>query len=388
MSFLDYLFDDETAVSGLKTLTDSIKNKGSGSNNVWFRFRNGLDFNQSCTVRFLPASPENMAGPFWLPKKLVRLKFADPVNVGQDVNITVPVMQMYTGGKPADDLVLGQATRLYEQAKALDDKGETEKSKQVRAVASAHYIRGEAIAQCFVINPGFVESDPPENPIRLIELNKQIIKVITAKLETDHPETKLDFWPCHGRKGYNFIIKKNRTGDGKYAKWDDGGTGFSSKISPWTEEQKANADKYGLWDLTSFLPARPSEDEYKLLADIVRQSIQGDRVWNPDWEAHLSAVKVYRTTQAGDEDETATYSDQVQNVLNNLPTKPSTTADSVLSSLSRTASNHEAHPSADEAEPEVSDAETDEGKVAGAKSVSSLVDKLKRQQTKTATPND
>jgi hypothetical protein len=383
MGIFDYLFDDETAVAGLKTLTDSVKNKAGGSNNIWFRYRN-LDFNQSCTIRFLPSAPDNMAGQFWLPKKIIRLKFSDPVNVGQDVNIAVPVMQMYTGGKTSEDPILGQVTRLYEQADALSKKGETEKSNQVRAIASAHYIRGEAIAQCFVVHPGFKEeNDPPENPVRLIELNKQIINVIRAKIETDNPELKLDAFPCHAKKGYNFIIKKTKTGDGKYAKWDDG-TGFSSKVSPWTEDQKAQAEKFGLWDLTAFLPNRPGDDEYKMLAEIVRLSILGDRQWNPDWEAHLSAVKVYRTAQAGDEEESATtYSAQVKNVLDGLGgTKTSTTkTDDVLSSLSRTASNHET-PDAAAEDPEASpDPEAKQ-------SVSSLVDKLKRQQVKTATPND
>jgi hypothetical protein len=229
---------------------------------------------------------------------------------------------------------LGQTIRLYEQADALEKKGESEKSKQVRAIASAHYIRGECIAQGFVITSGFLETDVPENPVRLFELNKQIIKVIESKLETENPDLKFEYWPCHGVKGSNFIIKKTKTGDGKYPKYDDG-TGFSVRTSALTEEQKAALVKYDLWNLRDFLPARPGDDEYKVLTHIVEQSIAGNRVWNPDWDAELKAVRPFRTAQGERPDDTGSLQDQVRAAMNNLQ-PAATSANDVMEQLNRT----------------------------------------------------
>ena len=395
MSVLDFLLDPETAVTAQKSLADSVKNKGSSSNSVWYRYRNMADY-ASCTIRFLPMSEEQIAGKFWLPKKVIRLRFADPVNIGQDVNIAIPVKQMYVGGKPSDDPILGKVTLLYEQAKALEAKGETEKSRQVRSIASAHYIKGECIAQGFVIQSPFPETELPENPIRLFELNKQVINVIEAKLETENPELKMEFWVCHGVKGSNFIIKKTKTGDGKFPKYDDG-TGFSMRTTPLSQEQLAAVEKYDLWDLRSFLPQRPSDDEYKVLAHMVDQSIAGNRVYDPDWDAELKAVKPFRTAQGERGDDAGAMQDQVRDTLNKI-SGGATSAD-VLSQLSRNGRSEapvEPEQSVTVEEDTVSDEPVEDTEESGeemdvastsrsSNEVRSIVDKIRGRQTKTAT---
>lgn len=382
MGFLDYLMDDESATGAMKDLQNSLK--GGGSNNVWYRYRNVLSTGQSCTLRFLPASEENASGPFWLPKKIIRLKFADPVNVGQDVNLNIPVMQMYVGGKTSDDLILGQVTRLYEEADALDKNGETEKAKQVRAKASYHYIKGESIAQGFVISGPPEKETPPENPIRVFELNKTIVKLITAKLETENPDLKLDFWPCHGRKGYNFIIHKGLTGDGKYAAYNEG-TGFSSKTSPLSDDHIAAIEKHGLWNLSTFLPPRPADDEYALLAEIVEQSIAGNRVWDSDWETGFKTVKVYRTARGDAAEESSDLQEQVRanlaRVTGTGTTTTSATSEGVLAALSRTSNEAQV-----EEPDEVAEVVTAEAAQPRSE-VRSIVDKIKRNQARTATAN-
>ncbi len=396
MSILDFLMDPETAVSAQKTLTDDVKSKGFSSNNVWYRYRNMADY-ASCTIRFLPKAEEQIAGKFWLPKKVIRLKFADPVNIGQDVNVAVPVLQMYVGGKPSDDPILGKVGLLYEQAKALEAKGESEKSKQVRSIASAHYIKGECIAQGFVIQSPFQETELPENPIRLFELNKQIINVIEAKLETENPEMKMEFWVCHGIKGSNFIIKKTKTGDGKFPKYDDG-TGFSMRTTPLSQEQLAAVEKYDLWDLRSFLPQRPSDDEYKVLAYMVDQSIAGNRVYDPDWDAELKAVRPFRTAQGERGDDMGNMHEQVRETLNKI--SGVTSATDVMSQLSRTngRSNDTDDTSVEEpAEPvavEEPAGDADEyGETAAPVSrssseVRSLMEKINKQRGKPATASE
>src|SRR5271166_1037441 len=100
-SFLDLMMADETATGTMTKLQESLKQK-SGAGNMFYRYKN-MPYNSTCTLRFLPASSEladNEVTPrFWLPKKVIRLRFNNPDQEGSEVVLTIPVMQMYTGGK-------------------------------------------------------------------------------------------------------------------------------------------------------------------------------------------------------------------------------------------------------------------------------------------------
>lgn len=352
-NFLDFMMDDATAESQNAKLKESLKNRGGGSSNVFYRYKN-MDFGSTATIRFLPASAEileNEVQPkFWVPKKVIRLRFENPEQAESEVILPIPAMQMYTNCKTENDLVLKQAKALFDEAEALGKKGKEEESKQVRAKASYHWHRGETIAQCFVIRSPFTEQDPPENIIRLVELNKQIMNVINATLNSDDAEVKLEYWPCHGRKGTNFVIKKSKSGD--WPKYDAGSC-FSRTTSSWTTEQVEAMEKFGLFNLEMFLPARPSNEEYELLAEIVRLSIEGERVWNPDWEQGLETVKVYKTGQQTSEaDDGGNIQSQVRDTLNRMAGTGSTSTSEVLSNLSRS--------SRPDDEPEVIDTSDDD----------------------------
>jgi hypothetical protein len=392
-SFLDFMLDEDTATGALNKLQESMKTRSSGGN-VFYRYKN-LDYNATSTIRFLPASSEiaenDVKPDFWLDRKVIRLRFNDPMVEGGVVILPIPVMQMYKRGKTEDDIILRQVTPIYDEADKLKKAGREEEAKQVRAKASYHWHRGETIAQCFVVRSGFIEQDPPENPIRIVELNKQLMNVIKSTLHSDDPEEKLEFWPCHGKKGTNFVIKKTKSGD--WPKYD-AGSGFSrSGPTPWTTAQIEAIQQYGMFDLTNFLPPRPSEDEYKMLAHIVERSIAGVRIWEPDWEAHLENVKTYRTTQDGTPSEPADESLQVQvkDLASKLTGGPMTSAADVVSALSKTnpslgANDPDELPETEpEAEPDVDEAE-EPADARTASDVRSIVEKIKgRTGGKTAT---
>jgi hypothetical protein len=339
-SFLDFMMDDSTASSQNDKLKESMKNRGTGTSNVWYNYRRNMDYGASTKVRFLPASSEiaeNEVQPkFWVPKKVIRLRFENPQKEGSEVILPIPAMQMYTGCKTENDLVLKQAKALFDESEALKKKGREEEAKQIHAKGSYHWHRGETIAQAFVVKSGFLESDPPENPIRLLELNKQLMNVINATLNSDDPDVKLEYWPCHGRKGSDFIIKKTKSGD--WPKYDAGSC-FARSPTPWTTEQIESLERFGLFKLEDFLPAQPSDEEYQILAEIVRLSIEGERVWNPDWEDHLKTVKVYRTNMdnsGGDSEvDVETIQSQVRETMSRLAGTGSSSSSDVLSSLSR-----------------------------------------------------
>ena len=350
-SFLDFMMDDATAESQNAKLKESLKNRGGGGSNVFYRYKN-MGYGQTAIIRFLPASAEiaeNEVQPkFWLPKKVIRLRFENPEQADSEVILPIPAMQMYTNCKTENDLVLKQAKALFDEADRLAKAGKEEESKQIRAKASYHWHRGETIAQCFVIKSPFIEQDPPENIIRLVELNKQIMNVVNATLNSDDEEVKLAYWPCHGRKGTNFVIKKSQSGE--WPKYDAGSC-FSRTTSAWTTDQIEALEKHGLFNLEAFLPQRPGDEEYELLAEIVRLSIEGEKVWNPDWEQGLETVKVYKTNQSSNSSDMDADSlqSQVRDTLSRMSGSGSSSTNEILSNLSRTSRTDE------DAEPEVVD---------------------------------
>lgn len=330
--FFTWMMDDDTATAPLKTMQETSKR--SGGSNLFCRYKK-MDFGGSVTVRFLPASQdvaENEARPkFWLPKKVIRLRFDNPDQTGSEVVLTIPVMQMFKGGKTEDDLILKQVKVLYDEADKLAKAGEEERAKEIRAKASYHWTRGECIAQGWVIRAnGFNEADPPENPIRLFELNKQVMNIIQSSVNSEDPDTRLEYWPVHGKKGSHFVIKKTKSGE-----WPSYTSScFARQTTPWTTEQTESIATHHLWRLEDFLPARPSDDEYQLLAQIVEQSIAGDRVWNPDWEDELETVKVFKTNST--DDDPAAAMARVHETVGLVGTDTVSTSD-IVSSLSRTA---------------------------------------------------
>src|SRR3954463_5866200 len=143
-SFIDFMMDDATASSQNDKLKESLKNRSGGSNKIFYRYKD-MNYGQSATVRFLPASAEiaeNEVQPrFWMPKKVIRLRFENPEQENSEVILRIPAMQMYTGCKTEHDPVLKQAKALFDEAERLEKTGKSEESKQVRAKGSYHWHR-------------------------------------------------------------------------------------------------------------------------------------------------------------------------------------------------------------------------------------------------------
>jgi hypothetical protein len=315
-SFIDYMMDESTAETSMKEMQSGLANKGRANNNLFYYYRK-MDIGGSCMVRFLPISTEvaesdEVKKRFWLAKKTIRLRFDNPELAESKVVITIPVMQMYTGGRQENDIILKQVKALYDEADKLAKAGQDERSKAVREKASYHWTRGECLAQGFVVRDGINESDTPENPIRLFELNKQVMNKINAVCDPKaDPDLALRYWPVHGKLGTNFVIKKTRSGE--WPAYTD--SGFATSNSPWTDAMKAAIGTYGLFQLETFLPERPGDEEYEMLAEIVRRSIAGETTWDTDWEAHLVTVKPYKTTVDGSTVDAETTTRNVREAL-------------------------------------------------------------------------
>ena len=130
-SFIDYMMSEDTAETAMKTMQEGMATRGR-SNNLFYYYRK-LEYNASSVVRFLPISTEvadsdEVRKRFTLPKKVIRLRFDNPQVADAKVVLTIPVMQMYTGGKTENDPVLKQVKALYDEAEKLGKAGRDEQS--------------------------------------------------------------------------------------------------------------------------------------------------------------------------------------------------------------------------------------------------------------------
>ena len=281
-NILQYLFDETN--DSLKAQRENQSTKSAAS--PFFRYKQ-MDAGQSTTVRFLPAGPGLAPGlNFLVEKRIVRLRFADPNDEKNEISLSFRPMYV----KTADDPVMSQVQAIYKEADAEEKVGHDARAKQLRSTASRHWVKPEFFAQGFVVRPGMKEDNIPENPIRIFELSKQLVNKIRTAINSDDPDTMLAGSPEHGTKGTPFIIKKTMTGDGKWPSYTE--SGFGNKPSALSEDQKAAIVKYNLFNLTEFLPKIPDEDEYELLAEIMAQSLAGDRLWKPEWEARLKVSTI------------------------------------------------------------------------------------------------
>lgn len=295
---LDFLnMSDEEAVSGMNKLREMRKAQTNrGFSNAYFNVSK-IKTGASATFRFLPDKNKNMYPAFIIEKKTIGLKFVDLNADDTFVRINLPVREMYDASQKCP--LLQKVKPLYEEAKAMEKAGKTVEMKRLRDLAGQHWIDPEFIGQGFVIKAGFDEENVPENPIRLVSLRKTLFKIVDAGINSEDEELRLAAWPAHPRLGTNFIIRKTvkNAPDGPQNSYET--SGWSKNSTPLDEKQIAAVEKYGLTDLSTLLPQRPSEDEYKFLTFLMEQSLAGNRDWNPEWEAELTTVKPFRVDKDG-----------------------------------------------------------------------------------------
>lgn len=120
---------------------------------------------------------------------------------------------------------------------------------------------------------GFVKTNPltddstPENPIRRFTITPAVFNIIKASLT--NPE--IEELPTDYQRGLNFNIVKGTKGG-----WSDYSTSaFARRETALTEAELAAIDSFGLFDLKSYLPKKPSESEQRIIKDMFDASVDG-----------------------------------------------------------------------------------------------------------------
>ena len=226
--------------------------QGSGDKTVYPHWN--IPEGTNCTLRFLPDANEDNTF-FWTERQIFKLPF--PGIKGQDehkpVIVQVPCIEMWDGKNTCP--ILNEVRPWW-------------KDDSLKTTASKYWVKRTYYMQGFVKQDPLNESDSPENPIRKFIMGPQIFAIIKAALM----DPDMDNSPVDYINGTDFIVSK--TSKGGFA--DYGTSKWARKESSVTEEQLEAIDKFGLVDLATYLPKRPTPEQLAIIFEMFQSSLDGD----------------------------------------------------------------------------------------------------------------
>lgn len=345
-SFLNQ--SDEDAAAAAQALRDGLLKENQRNFDYSTFSITKIKPGSSALVRFLPNGIDDETDPnrFWVEKKMLQLQFIDPTDDTKLVKLNVPVAEMYTTDKAVKCITLEPARQLYKQADELKAQGKEQEMKRIKSLASKHWITYTYLTQGFVIKPGFEEENIPANPIRVFELKKTLFGIVLVGVNPPkgEEESALKYIPTHPKLGTNFYIRKTVKNAPGGAQNSYETSGWAREPSALTPDQISALTEFGLHDLRSRLPKRPTDDEYALVRDMVLTSIDnmGNAMWNPEWEAGLTTIKPFKVAANEKDKGRSTGGDIASEVQSTLADTPRPASN--VSSLRRAPAAVQAEP--------------------------------------------
>ena len=226
-------------------------NSNSGGDNAIYPFWNLKEGEQS-TVRFLPDGDDTNTF-FWKERLMIKLPFAGVKGEtdSRPVQVQIPCMEMY-----GESCAILNEVRGWFKDPTLEDMGRK------------YWKKRSYVFQGFVTENGLSEDGTPENPIRRFIIGPQIFQLIkSALMDPDMEELPTDY-----TSGVDFRIVK--TSKGGYADYST--SNWARRERPLTEVETAAVEKNGLYNLSDFLPKKPSEVEVKVMQEMFQASVDGE----------------------------------------------------------------------------------------------------------------
>jgi hypothetical protein len=231
--------------------------QGTGSSDIYPHWN--MNEGDSCTVRFLPDG-NNKNTFFWQERAMIRLPFNGIKGEmeSKQVMVQVPCMEMYGDACP----ILAEV-RTWFKDKSLEDMGRK------------YWKKRSYIFQGFVRENPLSDDKTPENPIRRFIIGPQIFTTIKGALM----DPELEELPTDLVRGLDFRISKGSKGG--FA--DYNGSKWARKESALTEAEQAAIDAHGLFDLSTFLPKKPTDVELKVIKEMFEASVDGQPYDTERW---------------------------------------------------------------------------------------------------------
>jgi hypothetical protein len=249
------------SLAEIRARLQASENKGTstgGGDNAIYPHWN-MDEGHAATVRFLPDGNSKNTF-FWVERAMIRLPFngiKGEMESKQTV-VQVPCVEMWGEACP----ILAEV-RTWFKDKSLEDMGRK------------YWKKRSYVFQGFVRENPLSDDKTPENPIRRFIIGPQIFTIIKGALM----DPELEELPTDLLRGLDFRIAKTQKGgyaDYNTSKW-------ARKESALTEAEQAAIEKYGLFDLSTFLPKKPTDVELKVIKEMFEASVDGQPFDNERW---------------------------------------------------------------------------------------------------------
>tara|TARA_R110000868_G_scaffold81659_3_gene230965 strand:+ start:354 stop:1355 length:1002 start_codon:yes stop_codon:yes gene_type:complete len=241
--------------------TRSTGGSTGGGDNAIYPFWN-IKEGESATFRFLPDGDQANTF-FWKERLVIKLPFAGVKGEtdSRPVQVQVPCMEMYGESCP-----ILQEVRGWFKDPALEDMGRK------------YWKKRSFIFQGFVTeNP--LQEEKPENPIRRFIIGPQVFQIIKAALmDPDMEELPTDY-----TAGVDFRL--NKTSKGGYA--DYGTSNWARRERPLSDAEMNAVNSHGLYNLSDFLPKKPTDVELKVLSEMFEASVDGEAYDADRWSQYF-----------------------------------------------------------------------------------------------------
>ena len=205
---------------------------------------------ESCLLRFLPDGNDKNTF-FWVERAMIRLPFSG-VKGGENkqVSVQVPCVEMWGDTCP----VLTEVRPWFKDA-SLEELGRK------------YWKKRSYLLQGFVRENPAEKDGAPENPVRRFILSPQLFNLVKGALM----DPELEELPTDYNRGLDFRITK--TAKGGYA--DYGTSKWARKESALTQIERDAVDKHSLFNLTDFMPKKPTAVELKVIKEMFEASVDG-----------------------------------------------------------------------------------------------------------------
>lgn len=244
-----------------------------GDNSIYPHWN--MEEGQSATLRFLPDGNSKNTF-FWQERAMIRLPFNGIKGEmdSKQVYVQVPCMEMWQETCP----VLTEV-RTWFKDKSLEEMGRK------------YWKKRSYIFQGFVRENPIGDDKTPANPIRRFIIGPQIFGTIKSALM----DPELEELPTDYLKGLDFRISK--TSKGGYADYST--SKWARKETALDEAEQAAIEQHGLYDLSSFLPKKPTEAEIKVIKEMFEASVDGQSYDTERWGAYFRPAGVNAPAGSG-----------------------------------------------------------------------------------------
>jgi hypothetical protein len=245
---------------------------GGGDNSI-YPFWNLKEGDES-VLRFLPdGNADNTF--FWVERAMIKLPFAGikGESESKQVIVQVPCVEMYNDGTACPIL---SEVRAWFKDPALEDMGRK------------YWKKRSYIFQGFVVEDGLAEKETPANPIRRFIIGPQIFTSIRAALV----DPELEDLPTDFVHGLDYRMKKGSKGG--YADYST--SSWARRERPLNDVEQAAIKTNGLFNLSDFLPKKPSEVELKVMKEMFEASVDGEPYDMERWGQYFKPAGMSQNT--------------------------------------------------------------------------------------------